>query len=204
MGKQQASNHLGRNQKKFSQPSRRKEYGYVTVLQETRGMHLRMWTNDSLEFGFVYLLNVDSSTILKNLRPEGKVYNQQENAQMTKNFVSKLSKDWILLGQYVNQGPKLLAYAMFLQLWPYLWAPTTFPLFPSSSKGPKRWEPYFLPTKQKYQVRKHYSSTMTNEISPCVPLQLSKSKTNGELESKLMEELTERKKAKCVGSCMLE
>lgn len=29
-----------------------KEYSYLTVLQETRGMHLRRWTIDSLELGF--------------------------------------------------------------------------------------------------------------------------------------------------------
>jgi hypothetical protein len=38
-------------------------YSYVTVLQETRGVHLRMWTNDSSDFGFY----ISSVLILKQI-----------------------------------------------------------------------------------------------------------------------------------------
>jgi hypothetical protein len=66
-----------------------------------------------------------------------KVYNQYKMimGKYPKILDVEAFKDWILLDQYVNQRANLFAYAMFLQLGPYLWAPTTIPLSPSSSKG---------------------------------------------------------------------
>lgn len=126
-------------------------------------MSIRFWlirstgVNKKLMGTDIYLIDwIDHQPSSKGYRilEQMKVYNQYKMimGKYPKILDVEAFKDWILLDQYVNQRANLFAYAMFLQLGvPYLWAPTTIPLSPSSSKGPNRWEPYFLSTMQKHE-----------------------------------------------------